>query len=243
MIRCARPTGEGYHQAGRRRVERQVGATSAGWRAGRGEPVKCGVRVALGVAGGYLLGRTKKVKLAMMLGSVAAGQRAGGPGQLLAQGAKLLGQSPELGRLNEEIRGRLLDAAKVAAVTVATRQVEALTERVVSRVGTAVGKTVSGVGDTAGKTASGVGETVGVVGKTGLGRRQARDDVDYDEEYDEEPGGELADLEESVDETQGTASEGAQEQEAPAPPRRRPAMAGAGRGGRTARGRQGRRDG
>src|ERR687894_1401789 len=73
----------------------------------RGDPVKCGVRVALGVVGGYFLGRTKKMKLAMMLGSMAAGRRAGGPGQLLAQGAKLLGQSPELGRLNEEIRGRL----------------------------------------------------------------------------------------------------------------------------------------
>jgi hypothetical protein len=248
------------------------------------------VRVALGVAGGYLLGRTKKMKLAMMLGGMAAGRQAGGPGQLLAQGAKLLGQSPELGRLNEEIRGRLLDAAKVAAVAVATRQVEALTERVVSRVGTTVGdagkavsdvgatagktvsgvgdtagKTVSGVGDTAGKTVSGVGETVGVVGKTvgGLGRRQARDDVEYDEEYAEEPGGEPgedsggepADLEESVDEegsvdgeesvddTEGTAGEGAQEEEAPAPPRRRAAMAGAGRGGRPVRGRQGRRDG
>ena len=230
--------------------------------------MKCGVRVALGVAGGYLLGRTKKMKLAMMLGGMAAGRQAGGPGQLLAQGAKLLGQSPELGRLNEEIRGRLLDAAKVAAVAVATRQVEALTERVVSRVGTTVGdagKTVSGVGDTAAKTASGVGETVGVVGKTvgGLGRRQARDDVEYDEEYAEEPGGERgedsgggpADLEESVDEegsvdgeesvddTEGTAGEGAQEEEAPAPPRRRAAVAGAGRGGRPVRGRQGRRDG
>jgi hypothetical protein len=223
--------------------------------------VKCGVRVALGVAGGYLLGRTKKMKLAMMLGGMAAGRQAGGPAQLLAQGAKLLGQSPELGRLNDEIRGRLLDAAKVAAVAVATRQVEALTERVVSRVGTTVGdagKTVSDVGDTVGKTVGGVdtaGKTVNGVGETvgGLGRRQSRDDVEYDEEYDEEPGedsgGEPADFEESVDEeesvvddTEGAAGEGDQEEEAPAPPRR-PAMAGAGRGGRPARGRQGRRDG
>jgi len=223
--------------------------------------VKCGVRVALGVAGGYLLGRTKKMKLAMMLGGMAAGRQAGGPAQLLAQGAKVLGQSPELGRLNDEIRGRLLDAAKVAAVAVATRQVEALTERVVSRVGTTVGdagKTVSDVGDTVGKTVGGVGDTVGTtvngVGETvgGLGRRQSRDDVEYDEEYDEEPGkdsgGEPADFEESVDEeesvlddTEGAAGEGAQDEEAPAPPRRRAAMAGAGRGGRPAQ--EGRRDG
>jgi hypothetical protein len=44
----------------------------------RGDPVKCGVRVALGVAGGYFLGRTKKMKLAMMLGGMAAGRQAGG---------------------------------------------------------------------------------------------------------------------------------------------------------------------
>src|ERR671914_2080623 len=118
-----------------------------------GRSVKCGVRVALGVAGGYLLGRTKKMKLAMMLGGMAAGRRAGGPGQLLAQGTKLLGQSPELTRLTDELRGRLLEAAKGAAVAMATRQVENLTERVVNRVGTLAdtgGKTVSDVGDAAG---------------------------------------------------------------------------------------------
>ena len=47
-------------------------------RATGGDPVKCGVRVALGVAGGYFLGRTKKMKLARMLGGMAAGGRRGG---------------------------------------------------------------------------------------------------------------------------------------------------------------------
>ena len=43
-------------------------------------------RVALGVAGGYFLGRTKKMKLALMLASTAAGRKAGGPAALLGQG-------------------------------------------------------------------------------------------------------------------------------------------------------------
>src|SRR3954447_15660248 len=86
-----------------------------GSQAKRGDPVKCGARVALGVAGGYFLGRTKKMKLALALAGMAAGKRAGGPGQLLAQGTKLLGQSPELSRLTDELRGRLLDAGKGAA--------------------------------------------------------------------------------------------------------------------------------
>ncbi len=65
--------------------------------------MKCGARVALGVAGGYLLGRTKKMKLALMLGGMAAGRRAGGPGELLGQGTKLLAASPELSRLVSEV--------------------------------------------------------------------------------------------------------------------------------------------
>ena len=101
--------------------------------------MKCGLRVALGVAGGYFLGRTKKMKLAMMLAGIAGGRQAGGPGELLKSGTKLLAGRPELARLTDEVRGRLLEAAKAAAVAAATRQVENLTDR--------VGKRVEALGD------------------------------------------------------------------------------------------------
>jgi hypothetical protein len=101
--------------------------------------VKCGVRVAIGVAGGYFLGRTKKMKLALMLGGMAAGRSAGGPGELLGRGTKLLNSSPELARLTDVLRGRLLEAGKGAALAVATRQVESFTDR--------VGKRVESLGD------------------------------------------------------------------------------------------------
>ena len=143
--------------------------------------MKCGARIALGVAGGYFLGRTKKMKLALMLGGMAAGRQTGGAGQLLQQGTKLLGQSPELGRLTDEIRGRLLEAGKGAAVAVATRQVEALTDRLVSQVGTATeagGRTVSDVSERAGEA----GRTVGVPG-----RRRPRDESESDRYEEEEP--------------------------------------------------------
>jgi hypothetical protein len=104
--------------------------------------VKCGARVALGVAGGYFLGRTKKMKVAMMLAGMAAGRRAGGPGELLKGGTKLLNASPELSRLTDVMRGRLLEAGKGAALAVATRQVESLTDR--------VGKRVESLGDLGG---------------------------------------------------------------------------------------------
>src|SRR5829696_6499015 len=107
------------------------------------------------------------MKLAMMLGGLAAGRQAWGPGQLLAQGAKLLGQSPELTRLTDELGGRLLDAGKAAAVAVATRQVENLVNRVGTLTDAGV-KTVGDVGGTVGGAVAGVGTTVG-----GLGPRQS----------------------------------------------------------------------
>jgi hypothetical protein len=204
--------------------------------------VKCGVRVALGVAGGYFLGRTKKMKLAMMLGGMAAGRQAGGPGQLLGQGMKLLGQSPELSRLTDELRGRLLDAGKGAAVAIATRQVENLTERVVGQVGAltdaggkaagdvggTVGKTVGDVGGTVGKTAGGVGKTLG-----GLGRRRSVEDVEDVEDEEgagEAGGGGPTDLDEAGGGGGGDAPPETDEDEDEARSRR-PASTGAGGNG------------
>ncbi|QYN38088.1 hypothetical protein K1T35_13110 [Pseudonocardia sp. DSM 110487] len=80
------------------------------------------------------------MKLALMLGGMAAGRRAGGPGELLSRGTKLIDASPELSRLVGEVRGRLLEAGKGAVVAVATRQVESLTDR--------VGKRVEALGET-----------------------------------------------------------------------------------------------
>jgi hypothetical protein len=96
--------------------------------------VKCGARIAMGVAGGYFLGRTKKMKLALMLGGWAAGRQLGGPGQIFGQASRMLGESPELSALTDQVRGRLLEAGKDAAMAVATRRVEALTDRVGQRV-------------------------------------------------------------------------------------------------------------
>jgi hypothetical protein len=74
------------------------------------------------------------MKLALMFAGMAAGRRAGGPGELLKGGTKLLSSSPELARLTDEVRGRLMEAGKSAALAVATRQVESLTDRVGRRV-------------------------------------------------------------------------------------------------------------
>jgi hypothetical protein len=161
--------------------------------------VKCGLRIALGVGAGYFLGRTKKMKLALMLGGMAAGGQAGGPGELLKSGTKLLSSSPELSRLVDEVRGRLLEAGKGAVLAVAARQVESLTDR--------VGKRVESFGD------------VGVPRRKKAEAEPATDEYAEDEyaedEYAED---EYAEDEGAEDEETGGAAEAAP----PARPRPRP---------------------
>src|SRR6478672_8255941 len=87
-------------------------------------------KIAVGVASGYLLGRTKKLRLAITVGSLLAGQRLStNPQALLAQGAKLADKNPELKKLQDQLTGRLLEAAKAAALTTATSRLEAVTKQ------------------------------------------------------------------------------------------------------------------
>ena len=85
-------------------------------------------KIAVGVASGYLLGRRKKLRLALTVGSMLAGRKlATNPQALLAQGQKLADQSPELQKLQQQVRDRLVDAAKAAAITSATQRLELIT--------------------------------------------------------------------------------------------------------------------
>src|SRR3954453_22916431 len=86
-------------------------------------------RMALGVGGGYLLGRTKKLKLAITLGSMVAGKKMSGPSGLLGQGVDLLRQSPEFDRLREQLMG----AGRSAAMTAATSSLARVSDRIESR--------------------------------------------------------------------------------------------------------------
>jgi hypothetical protein len=89
-----------------------------------------GARVALGLGAGYLLGRTRKMRLALMLAAAGAnGRLGGGPRQLLQEGVSRLGSSSEVRELTESVRGDLLNAAKAAAVTAATSRIDALNDR------------------------------------------------------------------------------------------------------------------
>ncbi|QUH05779.1 hypothetical protein HUO13_04900 [Saccharopolyspora erythraea] len=81
----------------------------------------------MAVAVGYILGRSRKMKLAITVGGMMAGRRlAGNPAKLLEQGGKLLAESPELKKLTGDARQRLLEAAKGAALAAASNKIDSL---------------------------------------------------------------------------------------------------------------------
>ncbi|MFI7345679.1 hypothetical protein ACIBSR_05340 [Streptomyces sp. NPDC049936] len=85
--------------------------------------------LAVAMAGGYLLGRTKKAKLAFAVGSYLAGRRIGlSPGDLLSQGLGGLQQAPQIRELTEQLRGELLTAGRAAATAAANRRLTGLAD-------------------------------------------------------------------------------------------------------------------
>jgi len=107
--------------------------------------MKKGSQVAVALGAGYLLGRRRKMRLAMMLaGAAAVGGTGGVAGQLARRGAKVVGSSlgsadllgkvsPELSELTGLIRHDLLDAGKGAAKTAMNSQIDSLSDRLHER--------------------------------------------------------------------------------------------------------------
>lgn len=88
-------------------------------------------KVALGaaVAGGYVLGRAKKGRLAFAVATYIAGRRFGlDPKQLATEGLRKLGEVPQVAELNEHVKGELLEAGKHAVVATANRRVGELAD-------------------------------------------------------------------------------------------------------------------
>ena len=84
-------------------------------------------KVALAAAAGYVLGRRRKFKLAITVGSMLAGQRiATNPRGLLRQGSELVESNPELAKISDQVRSQLLTAVRAAAVATVSKQMEDL---------------------------------------------------------------------------------------------------------------------
>jgi hypothetical protein len=141
--------------------------------------VSNGAKVALAVGAGYMLGRTRKMRIALMLAAAGiTGKFPVMPASLVANGLKSLGASDQLHDLTDQLRGEVLNAAKAATLAAATHRVDALNDRLQGVVPT------EQVGQAAGSA------TRGLTSVAGRARRARDDDFEEDEDAysdDEEP--------------------------------------------------------
>ncbi|MFE1172885.1 hypothetical protein [Streptomyces sp. NPDC058773] len=80
-------------------------------------------KIGVALVGGYLLGRTKKAKMAIGLGMFLAGRKLKPDSRQLRT---LVANSPVLGPLNDQVRKELVDATKAAAGTALTQRMNGL---------------------------------------------------------------------------------------------------------------------
>jgi hypothetical protein len=140
--------------------------------------VSNGAKVALAVGAGYMLGRTRKMRIALMLAAAGiTGKFPAMPASLVANGLKSLGGSDQLHDLTDQLRGEVLNAAKAATLAAATNRVDALNDRLQGVVPT------EQVGRAAGSA------TRGLTSVTGNARRAREDHFQENEDAygDEEP--------------------------------------------------------
>lgn len=96
--------------------------------------MKTGPQIALAVGIGYVLGRTRKMKLAITVGGMLVGRRLPtDPKELLARGGKLIEASPALSKLTGEARQNMMDVVRSAAVSAASNKIESMGENLSRR--------------------------------------------------------------------------------------------------------------
>lgn len=92
--------------------------------------MKTGARVAVAIGAGYVFGRTRKMRLAMMAAAASAtGILANPPREVVERLMRRALSSPEINEISESVRGDLAGAAKSAAFSAATSRIEALNQR------------------------------------------------------------------------------------------------------------------
>ncbi|MGW4160915.1 ABC transporter substrate-binding protein [Streptomyces sp. NPDC004788] len=176
-------------------------------------------KIGTALIGGYVLGRTKKAKLALGLAMALAGSRIK-PGQL----KKSIATSPFLSNVNQQVRGELMSVGKTAATTVLNAKAEHLADALHRRTEGLRGEEHEDEGD--GREADEVDE---------VDEHEPPDDGAGHDEQPEEDATERAGRDEETRDEEGGPSDADEEPEPR--PRRTTASrrtASAGRTGRTA---------
>ncbi|MFF5565120.1 histone protein [Streptomyces sp. NPDC012623] len=90
--------------------------------------------LATAVLGGYVLGRTKKGRLALTVATVVAGKGLGfGPRELVAEGVRRLAEVPQVAELQEQVREQGAEAARGALSAVTDRAMGSLADTISGR--------------------------------------------------------------------------------------------------------------
>lgn len=172
-------------------------------------------RTALGLAvgAGYLLGRTRKMKLALAIGAMAAGKKLPlSPDALKDVLTQQVENNPALKELGTQLRGDLRDAGKAASGALVERQMTGLADRLADRT-RAVRDRMAGAEDEAPR--DGAAEDAGGAEDAGARERETAQDAE------EESG-------------RGAAASGAERARRPAKAAQRSAARGAARATGTA---------
>lgn len=94
--------------------------------------MKYGKYVAAGVVAGYLLGRTRKMKLALTVGALVVGQKADVLG-MARRGVELLQSNADVKELTENVRGGVKTTGRAAATAAASRGIDSLSDNLQRR--------------------------------------------------------------------------------------------------------------
>ncbi|WP_307680271.1 DNA primase [Streptomyces sp. V4I2] len=128
------------------------------------------VGMGLAVGAGYVLGRTKKMKLAFAVGTLVAGKRMHlSPRALADLASQQLRNNPQFKEIGDQLREDLRGVGKAASGAMVERQIDSIADRL------------------HGRTAQVRDQLAGVVpDASGLGHSDERDERDEDEEPEEE---------------------------------------------------------
>ncbi|MFI6876667.1 DNA primase [Streptomyces sp. NPDC050400] len=150
-------------------------------------------RAALGLAvgAGYVLGRTKKMKLAFAVGTMVAGKRLKlSPSALADLVSQQLANNPQFKEIGDELRQDLRGVGKAASGALVERQIEGLAGRLHDRT-RGVRDRIEGVAPDVDDVRDAGDRVTGLVPGRGKGRdeepEEARDEEPYDAYDDEAP--------------------------------------------------------
>ncbi|MGW8690880.1 histone protein, partial [[Kitasatospora] papulosa] len=92
------------------------------------------VTLAAAVVGGYVLGRTKKGRLALSIATYLAGRRFGlEPRQIAAEGVRRLSEMPQFAELQDQLKGEVLESGRKALTAAADRGMNSLADALSDR--------------------------------------------------------------------------------------------------------------